>query len=312
MKIEISSLYVDEQTQFDVLICAIGYETRSTFILSSLADKAKLIIGHVFLKPDVGSLEHNKALFEKFGGKIIDGSISLRDMVLEHFDEPAVKPSSIAIDVSSMTRTVMADFLSQLIDDPYFSGISISVIYSLAKFAEPSNSPANLIDFSPIRQFSGWTVQPEKPAAMILGLGYELDQAIGAIEYIDPSTTIIFSPVGKDPRFAISVAEANEPLFEIVAQPRVVRYDVDDPLGSYWYLHSLVGTLVNDARVIIVPMGPKIFVSLCLLCQREFGNEVSVWRSSSHSDESARDAHPDGLVIGYTFCRLDQDPIFSD
>lgn len=303
MRIEVSEFDSEHLANFDAFICSIGYETRSTYIMGEVAGCSEVILGHVFSQPETEVLQKNKLAFEAIGGKPL-GERGLHEALADHFKDR--KPKSVAIDVSSMTRTVMADLFSQLIDDPYFSGISVTVLYALAQFSPPPSAPANLIDFSPIYQFSGWTTQPEKPAVMILGLGYELDQAIGAIEYIDPSATVIFSPIGKDVRFEVSVADANKPLFDIVSQLRQIKYDVDDPLETYWYLHSLVGTFVNDARVVVVPMGPKIFVSLCLLCQRDLGDEVSVWRASSHSDEAARDVIPEGTIIGYTFNRVEE------
>ncbi|MDW3224910.1 MAG: hypothetical protein R8G34_18835 [Paracoccaceae bacterium] len=52
----------------------------------------------------------------------------------------------------------------------------------MADFSEPTSFDFDFLNFDPMDDFSGWTKSPELPLAMILGLGYEADHALGAVE----------------------------------------------------------------------------------------------------------------------------------
>lgn len=179
----------------------------------------------------------------------------------------------------------------------------MSILYAVAEFSPPASHTHDAISFSPIPEFAGWTTSPEKPLIMIAGLGYETDHAIGVMEYLDPSATFAFLPEGVDKRFSIEVAKANEPLIEMLKPERRIPYPVMDPLTTYWILRSLVSSVLDSARVVLVPMGPKIFVSLCMACQRDFGDEISIWRASSHTSSDVRDVSAAGQVYGYVVRR---------
>jgi hypothetical protein len=231
---------------------------------------------------------------------MVDDRADIHSIILDNMARPSLEKLHIAVDISSMSRGMMSKILSQLYDSENFPDLTVSILYSIAEFSEPDLTPPDAIDFAPISDFSGWTTSPEKPLIMIMGLGYDTDHAIGVMEYLDPSSTFIFSPEGIDGRFADKVSKANEPLIEMLKEERCIPYLVVDPIATYWMLRSLVKSVLDSARVVLVPMGPKIFVSLCLACQRELGDEVSVWRASSHSVASAKDVVAAGPIIGYT------------
>ena len=197
----------------------------------------------------------------------------------------------------------MASLLSELLDSEFFSGCEITVLYSVAEFVEPQPEEVDFLDFSPLEEFGGWTSNPERPTVLLLGLGYETDHAIGAVEFLDPSATYSFFPLGSDERFAEEVEKANQGLLDIINPDRVVRYPVMSPYQTFWQMRSLVLSLRDVARTVLVPMGPKVFCSLCLVCQRIFGDEVSVWRASGHTLDTARDAKASGEITGYTIKR---------
>src|SRR5690606_28891992 len=108
---------------------------------------------------------------------------------------------------------------------------------------------------------------------------------------------------GSDPRFEQQVAEANRSFFELISPDRVIKYSVMSPYQTFWEMRSLILSIQGVARVVLVPMGPKIFSSLCLVSQRMFGDEISIWRASGHSLAKARDAAASGQITGYVIRR---------
>jgi hypothetical protein len=193
--------------------------------------------------------------------------------------------------------------LAELLDSDFFEGCEITVLYSVAEYLPPLQIELDFLDFGPLEGFGGWTTSPENPTALLLGLGYETDHAVGALEYLDPSVTFAFFPLGADDHFEKSVSVANAAFFDLVSPDRIIHYPVMSPYQTFWQMRSLLLSLRGSARSVIVPMGPKIFCSLCLVCQRLFGDEISVWRASGHSLENARDAVASGSFTGYLIRR---------
>ena len=68
-------------------------------------------------------------------------------------------------------------------------------------------------------------------------------------------------------------------------------------------MRLLILSLLPHARVVIVPMGPKIFCSICFALQRILGNEVSIWRASGHTLKFAKDVDADGNLTSYLLRR---------
>ena len=303
MSIEVISRRALLSDTFDVFVFTAGYETRSLHLLPTIGPKASIRICYIFDNQDPASRRNREAAAQSMECSFVHKGERLASIARDALCEVTDRPVRVAVDISSMSRGVMASVFAQLFDDEAFAAAEIAVFYSVAKFSPPAIEPPDLVDFGPIPEFSGWTTAPEKPVVMILGLGYEPDQAIGAVEYLDPSATFAFDSEGIDERFRTEVDNANEPLLEMLKDERRILYPVMDPFATYWQLRSLIMSLTSSARMVLAPMGPKIFVSLCLACQREFGEEISVWRSSSHSPTEVKDVEAAGPVFGYSIRR---------
>lgn len=303
MSIEIIPVVPESEEGYDVFIFAAGYESRSLHLLAKSGVKSKLRVAYIFDAADDLSVANREKITREIDCRTVEIGEDLQNIINDGLAKDNDAGIRIAVDISSMSRNMMADALSQLIDGSYFARCEITVLYSVAEFSPPASEPPDVVEFAPIPQFAGWTTSPEKPLIMILGLGYDTDHAIGVMEYLDPSATFAFFPEGIDKRFAQEVSIANEPLIEMLKDERLVPYPVMDPIATYWMLRSLINSVLDSARVVLVPMGPKIFVSLCLACQREFGEEVSVWRASGHSSSEVKDVAAAGPVFGYTIKR---------
>ncbi|WP_417713722.1 hypothetical protein [Pseudophaeobacter arcticus] len=285
---------------FDFLVYSVGYERRSRYVASQFSKQANKILAFVFPDCHELSFDENLKYAQEIGAFPFYEHLDLRAVFSEADSElNTLKGKRILVDVSSMSRTVLSVLLSQLLDDDFFAGADIAFVYAVAKFSEPASFEYDFLDFAPIPEFSGWTASPEKPMAMVLGLGYEADHAVGAVEYLDPSATFCFFPKGTDHRFVDAVKKSNEPLLDQIKPSRIINYSVLDPLHTFSLLSSIMHSLLETARFVLVPMGPKIFVALCLVCQRVHGDEVSVWRASGHSRDSLKDVDAEGPITGF-------------
>lgn len=303
MSIEVFNLVTDDDGECDLLIFAVGYEARARYIASVRYKKSTTILGYVFPEGHILSFDENLRFLEDVGGHVLSSGCSIESRLVELGQGASYAGRKICIDVSSLNRGAMAALLAELMDSDLFAGAEIEILYSVAKFLNPPKEELDFLDFGPLEDFGGWTSSPEKPTTLLLGLGYETDHAIGALEFLDPSATFAFFPVGSDDRFEAEVGKANEAFFELLSPDRIVRYSVTSPYQTYWQMRSLVLSLREVSRTVLVPMGPKIFCSLCLVCQRVFGDEVSIWRASGHSLETARDAEATGETTGYLIRR---------
>lgn len=303
MATDVLNYAFNNDQQFDLLIFAVGYETRARYIAEILHENAGLVLGYVFPAGHILAFEDNEAFLSDAGGHKLPAGTSIEELITKVDEEIDLRNSKICIDVSSLNRGAMSALLSELLDSEFFEGCEITVLYAPAVFEAPPVEELDFLDFGPLERFGGWTSNPEKPSVLVLGLGYETDHAVGALEFLDPSSTFAFFPVGSDERFAKEVQRANETFLELINPDRVVQYSVLSPYQTFWQLRSLILSMKDVARNVLVPMGPKIFCSLCLVCQRVFGDEVSVWRASGHSLDQARDASADGEVVGYVISR---------
>lgn len=295
----------DDVVEFDLMIYSIGYEARSRYVAQRYAPHCENVFGFIF--PDCHELSFDENLdFARENGVVTFNDEHALEKTLRdtYPDRDHFSGAKILVDVSSMSRTVVSAIVSRLLDSEYFDGAEIAFVYAVANFTEPSSFDFDFLNFEPIGEFSGWTSAPEKPVAMVLGLGYEADHALGAVEYLDPSATFCFFPKGSDGRFADAVEKANEPLLSQLKPSRVVRYPVSDPLHTFSLLSSILQSMLANARFVLVPMGPKIFVALCLVCQRVFGEEVSVWRASGHSQSALKDVDAEGPLTGFWVRRV--------
>src|SRR5947207_11718086 len=76
-----------------------------------------------------------------------------------------------------------------------FPGLGVDFLYSLASFSEPPKSQPVNTHVGPISPpFAGWWTEPDRPTAAVVGLGYEEDKALGAVEHLQPGEVWVFTP----------------------------------------------------------------------------------------------------------------------
>jgi hypothetical protein len=187
----------------------------------------------------------------------------------------------VFIDVSSLTRAHIARFAYDAfaLSRRTSKKVVVDFVYSPAEFSPPPN------DFGPISfrgpvipELCGWNPDPEVSSALIVGIGYEPDLALGLSEEIEPEDVFAFRPAGHDPRYTSAIDRQNHDFLQKLPSERKLEYDVFDPYALYVKLINVVVGFKQKRRTTIVPLGPKIFSLCSVLCGLECLPALAVWR----------------------------------
>jgi hypothetical protein len=286
----------------DLLFGAYGYESRSLHAVSTLKAKRRVLFAY-----DVKV--HSEAHVRFTQGRAASKVEILQAETTEQFQnrlrwvlEALPKNPRIVLDISSFDRrrlghclVMLQSFLSTL------ETIELEVVYSPASFSSPEKamlSPS--IEAAPVSDsFRGRVRRSNLPLAAVFGLGYEPHRAIGGFELLEPASAWAFMPGSGDVRYDTALADANRLFLGAFGSDEVLPYSVLDPADAYLRVESLVSTISRDARVVLVPMGPKIFSAICLLIG--LGNSPTrpaVWRIGSSQPPVPKDVTALGPVVG--------------
>lgn len=288
--------------QADLVIVACGFESRSRALSEKLLFKTARRFALNFNHSQELSYNKNRKRLIELGYEFVDiEDENLAEWLLIEIERASEKtnerPLNVFIDISSQSRTKLA----QLIEGLARAGSSHTIVahfgYSIAKYSSPSQSPSPTVALGPVSPyFAGWSTDPELPLSMIVGLGYEQDRAVGAVEYLEPTSVWAFLPKSAEPEYENALVQANKTLLEQVEASRRIEYAVEDPNATFAILMPLVRRLSATSTVMLLPSGPKILVLLTLLiaCTTR---SISVWRASSGQQEPAVDRIPSGRQI---------------
>ena len=165
--------------------------------------------------------------------------------------------------------------------------------YTGAEFCPPANEyPPNRV-VAPVAGFAGNTL-PDKPTALIMGLGYDKDRAIGLKDHLDPQLTVLFyADPASDDRFMPHVLNANKDLINEVGEDCLFTYPFTDGAATFRFLESVCKGLTHEWRVVLCSLGPKNF-GLCSFLVASLLRDVSIWRVSADLHEVPFDHKPIG------------------
>jgi hypothetical protein len=295
--------HLDEPSgSFDLLVVCLGYETRSLHIAERYAGAASKKIAIAFQDRQVGRYSYNKAFyiskdFEIIVFDLVEFDKAFRE-ALAQLNSKSVLGTRILIDISSMSRPMIASVVIALTQASERKSLDVVFAYCPAVFTKPSDQRQPVTVSQPVLpEFAGWSNQPDKPVAAIAGLGFEFDQALGAIEFLEPAVAWTFIPFGEDDRYDRAVQRANRELLATLSSEKVVRYDVANPYQCFVELESLTYGLLDNNRPIIIPFGPKIFSLLSFIIAAIHAPEVTVWRVSGEQVGIPDDRVASGNVI---------------
>jgi hypothetical protein len=280
----------------DLLICACGYESRAIRVAQMVADRAQRKIALGFEAQRVLCYETNKRWFQENGFQVEDvddvrfGSLIAEAIQALVGDGDAAR---LLVDVSCMNRARLAKLVLAL-RAAAGRRLEVDFAYNIAAYSAPSEEVAPTSVAEPVTpEFSGWTLQPEKPPAAVLGLGYEQSRAIGIVDHLEINNAAwAFIPKSPIPEYSISVDLANESLYSMLqTEGRRLYYEVMDPGALFRELNALVDLLKQMYNPIVIPFGPKIFALTALLVA-SLHEDIGVWRVSSGLLEEPVDRAP--------------------
>ncbi|MDP1793417.1 MAG: hypothetical protein Q8K63_04695, partial [Acidimicrobiales bacterium] len=270
----------DLPARYDLFIGAVGYETRARFVLEWLGASAQSVLGLVFDSHQLFEFQANLDAYQSKGASTptLDSRVVYKT-VQEHLAEAAQVaadgPLRVACDISVLDRTRIAATIMALTD--YSEPIDVDFLYAPAAYVPPPTTEPPLVVRNPVHErLTGWTMEPSLPIALIIGLGYEREKAVGAVEFLEPAATVVFVPSGTDDRYGAAVAAANTALWSVHEPDAQIPYDVLDPFGTFTLLESLIFGLKERYRPVVVPFGPKIFSVTSILASLVHAPDVAV------------------------------------
>lgn len=289
--------------RFDLCVAASGYESRALFVPSRISETS--IGRRVALafeeKKRTGFRLRNDVQLKKLGyalepaegnsGKVIQDVVA--DVVLSSPREEI----NILVDYSSMTRVWYGGVLGFLRGLPACGKrVSVYFTYSASIYTRPQ-APMPNEHMGPVPGYSS-LIMPDSPTALLIGLGYERERALGLMEYVEPAETYaMYAEPALDPKFVSAVKTSNRDLLNSLGPERVFRYPFADLRASANILSSLaLGLTTRGYRLILAPLGPKPFMFLSFLFATEHP-DVDVWRVSAGASGRPYDRPALGEVL---------------
>jgi hypothetical protein len=312
--IAVEPLHVGESLAepYDWLFVTLGYEERARHVAQSVVKSAARRTAWAFDDNKVLSYRDNEAFLRSERFEIVEEGLgSPQKWIAEAAEHGEVDRCvvRVAVDVSSGSRRRIAQWIeaASMWNGP--SPFEVDFLYAMARFAQPAEEEVPNTEAGPVlRSFAGWATNPAAPAILILGLGYERDQAIGAVEYIEPAEVWAFDPSGADAEYSSSIKLANEQLWSMRPKaPRRIRYDPAQVFQTFGVIEGLLASLVRRSRPVILPFGPKVFALAALLAAR-FHPETAVWRVSAGASGRPVQRTASGVVVGLRV-RFDVDKV---
>lgn len=294
---QVEILEIISKIEFDIVICSSGYESRASFLAKTISKKdikLKYVLAFNDQK-NILSRKKNDIKFSEFGYTFIenqkDGDEFIRLILPVISNLSKDKMVNILVDYSSMTRTWFASIVNSFQYLP--NNIKIYFSYSAAKFSIPTQNISPSIKFEPIPGFNHLSI-PDKPTALIIGLGYEKDRAAGLIEYFDADQVFLFHTDNIVYKDYINHANAN--LIKQVSTDNIIPYPMYDIVYTHTILTNLCRVLADNYRIILAPCGPKPFSILSFIIGIQLGF-IDIWRISGENDPIRENRLPSGETI---------------
>jgi hypothetical protein len=288
--------------EYTLFIAAAGYEQRSRFIAETLKINAVSRRSFMFLDRRTLEFDKNVKILKALGHTLDepeeDEFATWCNQVLSEITAPAGEPIAVAIDISSLSRFRIATLIDATRRAQRDRTIVVDFLYSLAKYsAPPSDLPPNRHVGPVLDAFAGWNDEPDQPPVAILGLGYEQDRALGAVEHLQAADVFAFIPTSRIPQYSRALLTANTALLDRVPEDCRIPYTVERPLDCFARLEALTHGCAQSQAPILLPFGPKIFTVAALLVAC-IHPSVAVWRVSPGETEAPMNRKPNGTVCG--------------
>jgi len=297
---------------FDLPIFALGYESRCTYFFEkSTVNQQTAIVLELPIQDEDLHLKNKKIYTDKNVTPFNFRPEELLCFLRERIHSLKKNQVTILLDISSFPRLYIAQILHSfyLITSSDIQ-IDITICYTPAVYFPPKED-GPIVSAGPVlRELAGWPDDPNLPIGCVIGLGHEDGKALGIIEYIEPNKVWCLTPIGKDKRYLQSVGKASEGLKNLDSVVSI-SYLISKPYKTYKELNSLISSLVESNRMVLVPFGPKIIFAISTIVTLQHLPNLSLWRVSSESNSALVDSEASGenCYIDVSFRSRDCDPL---
>ena len=285
---------------FDLIIASCGYESRCTFLSQRInASKIRRKIVLAFIEQDdCLNRPINNQIFTQLGFEFIPVSKSssqqINQILKKVCSESNGKEMNILVDYSSMPKLWYETIISFFSEEEFsFEHLKVWFSYTPSEYSKPQNNINKYFD-------EGFPSKlPNKPKALILGLGYEKGRAEELSQKLKAQVTYSFySDPAVDPRFMMELLDNNKDLLKKLDPGKVITY----PIFDLNYINTSLTQLCVDLRlthqIVLAPIGPKPFTLMCFLLNARYP-DIKIWRFSSESSKSIYDNKPHGELLIY-------------
>jgi hypothetical protein len=300
-KYAISNVGIGEIKNLDLLIVASGYEHRASYLAQKLpcVDIKNKVVFSFKDHSENPVRKNNDIIFSDLGfvSEHFSGNNweNIQKILIQFFNDICDKGEvNILVDYSSMTRLWYATILKYITSYCNYKGIiNLYFAYTKAEYSRPSDSEINFtVNFDPLPGYNKLSI-PDKPTALIIGLGYEKARATGLIEYFDAQEVFLF--YADNPLYHDKIKEANGKLLENYSN-NIFIFPLNDIVTTKTILENLCNRLSSDYRIVITPCGPKPFTLVSFLLAIENQN-IDTWRVSGSAIPNQPECYPSGDFI---------------
>ncbi|TKT71206.1 hypothetical protein YH63_007175 [Afipia massiliensis] len=289
-----------EQFEFDLAIAAVGYERRCRYSIKKYGIKGRVSLGLEFGFLTSHSYPDNRQFFLDEGFQLIVGmgaetSKRISDAIISY--GPTDRPTTVFVDISSMSREMISHVLLGLQTALGQKSLVVSAAYAPSKFSGAYQSAPIRRDGPIVSKLAGWSSRPDYPLGVIFGLGCEPNLALGALQLLEPRKAWLFEPVGTDPNYDEAMRAANSGIGDIF-DVTSFAYDITRPTMLRGRFEALLNAVESDFRLVVVPFGPKIFAwSTIFTVALGARPTIGVWAFSSKDQATPVDRDSEGDVV---------------
>ncbi|WP_188824024.1 hypothetical protein, partial [Novosphingobium indicum] len=198
-----------DDLKFDAVFVAAGYESRCRWVVEQTNIDSDRKYALTFGYLEVGDYQSNIDFFAGRDFIFRDGfATGLADELITSLSVTQNSIPRILIDISSMSRKMIANLLLTMDQVRRTRAIEIVVAYAASQYSSDYN-PGPIREAAPIRrEFAGWSSRPELPLGAVFGLGCEPGLVLGALQTLEPDKVWAFAPNGFDEAFGEESAKA--------------------------------------------------------------------------------------------------------
>jgi hypothetical protein len=197
----------------DLFIHALGFEKRARAAFVSIVNNQAEAISLLFPNETRFSFVENALFVQSRGSLMVEDFTSFfRTRFAQHIEGAKGRLGRrphVAVDISSMNRTMIAEVLLALLRQRD-SIESIELMYVPGEYQEPKAEFPEIEQIGAvIPELTGFSADPELPTGTIMGLGFEYGLAVGLINRLEPRLTVCFRAIGYDTRYDDACRRAN-------------------------------------------------------------------------------------------------------